>query len=559
MKNFFYLLFCLLVFACGGPNSELELKEIRVKKRGGEIQLVEKLRDLKSFTDTSNRLEIEYQFRKKGIKNLKSGLLQVDNAAFFKLYLNDNLIVDKSSAFFMDTLLSSKKDSFIYPNTLYFDYFIGSSILKNNILSGKNKLLIQFQNQKYYRLNHEKTQLFLSKNNNDYPNKSPKKSLKKSNLPWLSINTKKGIKNDPKLSAKLSVKEGKVVFKEKIQIEIRGNTSQSFKKKSYSFLFLDEDNQTKKVSLMNLPMHEHWVLYGPYADKSLMRNVLAYRFFQNMGHYAPRTKFCELSINGFYQGVYVLCEKIRVASTRLELKDGYLLKIDRPKGEFFKSNITNAKVKKTVFEIKYPDGIGISVAEKNAVENFVHLFEETLFLSDVNNLSIFETIDMNSFVDFLIINEFCKNIDAYRLSTYFQISKEKRILMGPIWDFNFSFGLTDYLDGYSTSGFVYEYKDEVPFWWKKLNENVFFKSALKKRWNQLRQSILSEKTILEMITNYAKELEIAQKNNFSCWHLLGQKEVWPNYYIGSSHQEEVVYLQNWILERGKWLDKKWGN
>jgi len=559
MKNFFYLLLCLLVFACSGPNADLELKEIRVKKRGGEIQLVEKLRDLKSFTDTSNRLEIEYQFRKKGIKNLKSGLLQVDNAAFFKLYLNDNLIVDKSSAFFMDTLLSSKKDSFIYPGSLYFDYFIGSSILKNNILSGENKLLIQFQNQKYYRLNHEKTQLFLSKNNNDYPNKSPKKSLKKSNLPWISINTKKGIKDNPKLSAELSVKEGEVVFKEKIQIEIRGNTSQSFKKKSYSFLFLDEDNQTKKVSLMNLPMHEHWVLYGPYADKSLMRNVLAYRLFQNMGHYAPRTKFCELSINGFYQGVYVLCEKIRVDSVRLELEDGYLLKIDRPKGKFFESTITNAKVAKTVFEITYPDDIEISVSEKNAVENFVHLFEETLFLSDANSLSIFELIDMSSFVDFLIINEFCKNIDAYRLSTYFQISKEKRIVMGPIWDFNFSFGLTDYLDGYSATGFVYEHKDEVPFWWKKLNKNAFFKSALKKRWNQLRQSILSEKVVLEMVNKYARELEIAQENNFSSWHLLGKKKVWPNYYIGNSHQEEVVYLQNWILERGNWLDKKWGN
>jgi len=168
-------------------------------------------------------------------------------------------------------------------------------------------------------------------------------------------------------------------------------------------------------------------------------------------------------------------------------------------------------------------------------------------------------IDMNSFVDFLIINEFCKNIDAYRLSTYFQISKEKRVIMGPIWDFNFSFGLTDYLDGYSTSGFVYEHKDEVPFWWKKLNENIFFKSALKKRWNQLRQSILSEKAILEMVNKYAKKLEVSQKNNFSLWNLLGQKEVWPNYYIGNSHEEEVVYLRNWVLERGKWLDKKWGN
>ena len=52
---------------------------------------------------------------------------------------------------------------------------------------------------------------------------------------------------------------------------------------------------------------------------------------------------------------------------------------------------------------------------------------------------------MNSFVDFLIINELCKNIDAYRLSTYFQINENKKVVMGPIWDFNFSLGLTDYL------------------------------------------------------------------------------------------------------------------
>jgi len=559
MKNFFCLFFCLLVFACGGPNSNLEVKEIRLKKRGGKIELVEKLRDLKSITDTNGQLEIEYLFYKKNIKNLKSGLLQIDNAAVFKLYLNDTLIVDKSSAFFMDTLLSSKRDSFIYSDALCFDYFIDSSILRNSILSGENTLLLQFQNQKYYTLNHKKTQFFLSKNNKDYPNKSPNKSLKKSALPFLSITTKNGIKDEPKLSAKLSVTQGEVVFEENIQIEIRGNTSQSFKKKSYSFLFLDENNQTKKVGLLNLPMHEHWVLYGPYADKSLMRNVLAYRLFQNMGHYAPRTKFCELSINGFNQGVYVLCEKIRVDSARLNLGGGYLLKIDRPKGKFFESTITNAKVAKTVFEITYPDDIEISVSEKNTVENFVHLFEETLFLSDANSLSIFELIDMSSFVDFLIINEFCKNIDAYRLSTYFQISKEKRIVMGPIWDFNFSFGLTDYLDGYSATGFVYEHKDEVPFWWKKLNKNAFFKSALKKRWSQLRGSMLNEKVVLEMINKYAKELEIAQENNFSSWHLLGKKKVWPNYYIGNSHQEEVVYLQNWILERGNWLDKKWGN
>ena len=559
IRTSLYLLFCSLLFACGGSNTDLELKEIRLKKRSGRIELVEKLNDLKSIKDTGNRLEIEYSFYKKNISPLKSGLFQVDNTAFFKLYLNNKLIFDNSSSFFMDTLLSTKKDSFIYLDTHHANYFFNTNILGKSISSGRNTVLLQFQNPKYYKLKYNQTQLFLSTNNKDYPSKTPSEKLKKSALPWISINTKNGIKDDPKLAAKLSVQEGGVVYKENIEVEIRGNTSQSFKKKSYSFNIYNEGWQTKKVGLLNLPKHEHWILYGPYADKSLMRNVLAYRLYEKMGYYAPRTKFCELSINGFYQGIYVLTEKIRVDSLRLNSENGYLIKIDRPKGDFFKSTISIDNMPKTVFEIKYPLISKIRVSEINAIENFVHLFEEILFLSDANNLSIFEIIDMNSFVDFLIINEFCKNIDAYRLSTYFQISDKNKIIMGPIWDFNFSFGLTDYLDGYQTSGFVYDSMDEIPFWWKKLNKNVFFKSALKKRWKQLRQSVLSDKDILEMVDGYAKELKIAQENNFDKWNLLGQKDVWPNYYIGNSHQDEVEYLQSWILERGEWLDKKWGN
>ena len=559
MKNYFFVCFCLFLFACSSPNINLELKEIRLINRDGDVEAVDRLSDLKSIKDTGNRLEIEYFFYKKNISPLKSGLLQIDNAAFFRMYLNDKLLIDRSAAFFMDTLLSSKRDSFIYKSSLSADYFISSEIIKKSILSGENTLLLKFQNLKYYKLQHNKTKLYLSNSNDDFPSKKPKKSLKKSALPWLSIHTKNGIKDEPKLPAKLSVQDGEAIFKETIQIEIRGNTSQSFKKKSYSFIVTNENKTLKKVSLLNLPKHEHWILYGPYADKSLMRNVLAYRLFEKMGYYAPRTKFCELSINGFYQGIYVLCEKIRVDSSRLDLKNGYLIKIDRIKGEFWKSNISKEGVENTVFEIQSPDKSLMGISEINAVENFVHLFEETLFLSDMNNLSIFEIIDMNSFVDFLIINEFCKNIDAYRLSTYFQISEEKKLKMGPIWDFNFSFGLTDYLNGYKSSGFVYSSMEEIPFWWEKLNQNKFFNSALTKRWKQLRSSTLSDEVVMEMVEKFDRELEIAQENNFDKWSLLGQKEVWPNYYIGDTHQDEVNYLQRWISERAKWLDKQWKN
>jgi len=558
VKNVFIFCFSLFFFACSKPNTDLETTEIRLINRNTEMEIIDKLSNLQNEKDTSKRLEIEYAFYKKNINSLKSGLLQIDNSAFFQLFINDKLVLErKNGTFFKDTLMASKRDSFLYSKNFLSAYFIDSTKLKNSLYSGKNVLILKFLNPKYYKLDCSETELFLSTGNNGFPNNTPKKKLKNSALPWLSISAQNGIKDEPKSPATLFIKEGEKTTAETIQIEIRGNTSQSFKKKSYSFKVFSDDGNLKKAELLNLPKHEHWILYGPYADKSLMRNVLAYNLWEQLGYYAPRTKFCELSINGFYQGVYVLCEKIKVDTARLDLGSGYLLKIDRPKGAFFQSNISNGRTPKTVFEIAFPNKSSLTFSQKNQLHSFVHLFEESLFLSNENSLDIFEIIDMNSFVDFLIINELCKNIDAYRLSTYFQITAEKKIKMGPVWDFNFSLGLTDYLDGYATSGFVYQKMEEVPFWWKKLTQNIYFKTALQNRWRELRSSVLSEDSITKIISFYSSELNVAEKNNFEKWHLLGQKEVWPNYYIGKSHSDEIDYLQNWILERVQWLDKQW--
>ncbi|OUV71892.1 MAG: hypothetical protein CBC83_07310 [Flavobacteriales bacterium TMED123] len=558
MKNLFLFSVTLLLFACSGPNTDLELEEILLINKNGEKQNIEALSDLENEKDSSKRLVVSYTFSKRNVKSLKSGLLQIDKRACFSLFLNDNLVFErKKGSFFQDTLLATKKDSFIYVDSLVSNYFIPSTSLQKILVSGENIFLLHYHNPKYYKLKHQKTKFFLSKNNKNYPQNIRSKKLAYSSLPFLFINTN-GVQDEPKQLAKLNIKNRKSVFEENIQIEIRGNTSQSFEKKSFSFFIINKNKQRKKVGLVGLPKHEHWILYGPYADKSLIRNVLAYRFWEEMGYYAPKTKFCELSINGFYQGVYILCEKIRVDSIRLDLKNGYLLKIDRPKVAFFSSNISVENTSKTVFEIKYPNK-EIALSEKNAIENFVHLFEETLFLSNPNSLGVFEIIDMNSFVDFLIINELCKNIDAYRLSTYFQINENKKVVMGPIWDFNFSLGLTDYLDGYKTEGFVFDKMEEVPFWWEKLTQNIYFKKALINRWKVLRQSLFSKDSIEKMIDLHASELSVAAENNFDKWHLLGQKEVWPNYYIGNTHRDEVEYLEQWLLKRVQWLDKKWSN
>ena len=95
-----------------------------------------------------------------------------------------------------------------------------------------------------------------------------------------------------------------------IGIEIRGNSSQNFPKKSYGFETRYASGENRNISLLGMPKENDWILYAPYTDKSMIRNVLAYDLFTAFGRYSPRSEFCELVINGEYMGVFVLMEKI---------------------------------------------------------------------------------------------------------------------------------------------------------------------------------------------------------------------------------------------------------
>ncbi len=131
-----------------------------------------------------------------------------------------------------------------------------------------------------------------------------------------------------------------------ISIEIRGESSAWYSpKKSYSLETQTDLGENNNVSLLDLPQENDWILYGPYLDKSLIRNVLSYRLFEEMGHYSPRTRFVEVILNNDYQGVYILTEKIKRDKNRVdmakllptdisgdELTGGYLLRIDKLTG-----------------------------------------------------------------------------------------------------------------------------------------------------------------------------------------------------------------------------------
>jgi hypothetical protein len=175
--------------------------------------------------------------------------------------------------------------------------------------------------------------------------------------------------------------------------------------------------------------------------------------------------------------------------------------------------------------------------------------------------SYHDLLNDSSFIDFMIINEFTKNVDGYRLSSYLYKGKNDRLNCGPIWDFNLGYGNANYYNGWLTSGFQYQASLEtdywqIPFWWNKLLLDEIYVNSLKKRWMTLRKKELSNQRITFVVDSLANVISEAKDRNYQRWPILGQW-IWPNAYVGADFNEEVNWMKNWITDRLFYLDSQW--
>ena len=409
------------------------------------------------------------------------------------------------------------------------------------------------------------------------------------------IDTKsKKIIDEPKIPATLIITDSTdTLYNGHIGIELRGSTSQIFfDKKSYGVETWDQNGNDIDIALAGFPAEEDWIFHGPFSDKSLIRNALIYDLSNKIGQYASRTRFFEMKLNGEFQGTYLLMEKIkrdknRVDIEKLEPNDndpnlisgGYIIKIDKTTGESSSHGDYNEKIsfyskydpngeegkdKKIFFLYDVPSPEKISKEQKIYIQSYINSFEEALLSNDFSDpkTGYRQFIDVNSFVDFFLLNELSHNPDAYRLSTYMHKKRNGKLKMGPIWDFNIAFGNVNYCKGEDVNNWIFKYNDYcpddfwlVPFWWSKLLNDPYFANKVKSRWQELRQNELSDKLIFGKIDLLISELETSDaiKKNFERWPILGQW-IWPNSYVGTTYESEINYLKNWLSQRLTWMD-----
>ena len=307
--------------------------------------------------------------------------------------------------------------------------------------------------------------------------------------------------------------------------------------------------------------------------------------------YASRTRYVELFINDKYQGLYILMEKLkrdknRINISKLEnseideelISGGYIIKIDKSDmedGSYTDYNSFQSQFdvfgnengdKRINFNYEYPKPGEIHANQKNYIKNYFYEFELSLasnnFKDPVNGFRKY--IDEDSFIDFFILNELSNNVDGYRLSTYLHKERNEKLVIGPIWDFNLSFGNADYCGGERYDVWCFKFNERclgdywnVPFWWNKLLEDEKFVNKLKNRWIYLRSNLLSDQSLEELINmkyDILYNRNGAAKRNFDRWEIL-ENYIWPNSYVGGNYYNEIEFLKNWIKNRTLWLDE----
>ena len=416
-----------------------------------------------------------------------------------------------------------------------------------------------------------------------------------SNLPFIFVNTNgKTIIANTKIMADMkvlnsisevnNVNDTVFEYNGKVGIEIRGNSSSGFPKKSYTVETRLDDTTSLNVKLLGLSKENDWVFHGPYPDKTLMRNVLAYNLGNKTGRWSPKTHFFELFINGTYSGVYALVEKIKNDKNRLNLADlnpidtigdgltgGYILKLDRPESTDLEGRdywISPYRAPTTLQQREYflhvdPDGDDIKPVQHNYIKNYITGFENALYSDNYmdRTLGYYNYVDLISFVDYYIITELSRNLDGYRISTFLYKDKDSKggkITMGPFWDYDISFGNANFFSAGNTSGWVVDGMGNgdsyaMPFWWKKFRLDPIFNSYLKRRWNEHKANFINPTYLNALIDSCANDLRTAQKRNFQTWNILNTY-VWPNNYVGGTYANELTYLKNWLNDRIIWMD-----
>lgn len=358
-------------------------------------------------------------------------------------------------------------------------------------------------------------------------------------------------------------------YQSPITINLRGASSYSgFDKQQYRIKFYKKKGETgsKEYEFLGMGANSEWVLNGPYLDRTLLRNRIAYQISRELFEWAPDSRFCEVFVNGEYQGVYLAVEPVTNGVSRLRLNEfgllsgetAYVLKRDR-KGTEDGAMKTYGKITgKTYNElyISYPSTYDLTEIQQQWIVEDISEIEKVLYsdkFADPNE-GYAKYIDVDNFVDYFVFNESVMNNDAGNLSTYAYKELGGKLQI-TVWDFNNSLDNYQWFREDYTKFFL-----QNNSWFDRLLTDRAFVDRVIERYEELRGSVLSTAYFYRLIDEGQDELGDAIDRNFAVWGYtfeddllsvaLGEESRDPK-----SYDEAVRQLKEAFSKRTEFLDE----
>ncbi|WP_433533285.1 CotH kinase family protein [Micromonospora sp. CA-263727] len=366
---------------------------------------------------------------------------------------------------------------------------------------------------------------------------------------------------------------------------LRGQSSATFDKTPYRIEFWDNEDDDADYPVLGMPADSDWVLRGPFTDKALVREALVYDLGREMGLPAPRYRFAEFYLNtdagpvgsDDYMGVYMIVETIKNSKNRLDLKQlraddrtlpritgGYIWKFEWMAAEEPTLPCTGPAASCwNYLEVADPSPLQPEQRDwlRNHIQQFHNVLRAANFADPVTGYRAY--IDVDSFIDQLIINELSREMDSYVRSAYFYKDRDTKIFAGPLWDYDLTFGVGGFFANDQTAGWQYQQVRQplANDWYTQLMRDPAFVNQVRLRWQALRRGLLSDASLQSRLNTLTAPLANGAQRNFQRWPNLTAPMIGFFYTpTAPTWQGQVQYLRDWMLRRAAWLDSTagWG-
>lgn len=363
-----------------------------------------------------------------------------------------------------------------------------------------------------------------------------------------------------------------------ISVTVRGSTSAEFPKKGYNFRFTDDEGKSRDQKILDLSSSEKWALVAPWKfDQSYINNSIVYTLSNQMGRWAPRTRFAEVYFNATgddvdaqdYLGLYIISDRIEIGKDRIDLAKltaretagsdltgGYILKIDGKDADeigWTTGRRIPTDTRSSVVLVS-PDAGEIVPAQLDYIKSYVQRMEDALFgdrAAGWSRRTYLDYIDRESWVDHHLLNTFVCNPDAFLRSAYFSKDREGKLVAGPVWDFDRALG-----SFWDERSFRYDIWNGVgvadPWrtdWWGAIAEDPEFMQDWIDRWQSLRQTVLSSDTLYSLVDSLGASIGTAAAGRDSTR--------WPdNASPYGNYLAQLEHLKGWISLRAEWIDRQ---